>query len=283
VFPYFPVLSSKLCTLLTDTPLVTTWHEVWGDYWNEYLGTLALGGKLIERVTAKTPQHPVAVSGVTAEKLAAIGPARDRIDIVHNGIDIEQIRTAPLPTDSFRRDGKPGFDVLFVGRLIEDKRVDVLIDAFDHVAAQHEATLGIIGDGPRASALKSQARQVSCADQIRFLGFLDEYEDVLGHMRAARVFASPSTREGFGITYAEAMASDCTVIAADHPDSAASEVIGDAGYLVEPKVDGVAKALNKALSGDRPATEPTVRAEQFEWDTVTRHAEAVYRRVVSER
>jgi hypothetical protein len=41
VFPYFPVLSAKLCTLLADTPLVTTWHEVWGDYWDEYLGTLA--------------------------------------------------------------------------------------------------------------------------------------------------------------------------------------------------------------------------------------------------
>jgi len=38
---------------------------------------------------------------------------------------------------------------------------------------------------------------------VEFLGFLDDYEDVLGHMRAADVFASPSTREGFGLTFAE--------------------------------------------------------------------------------
>jgi glycosyltransferase involved in cell wall biosynthesis len=71
------------------------------------------------------------------------------------------------------------------------------------------------------------------------------------------VFASSSIREGFGITYAEAIAADCTVIAADHPSSAASEVIGKAGYLVEPTVSGVAAALDEALSGRRPAVSPT--------------------------
>jgi glycosyltransferase involved in cell wall biosynthesis len=118
---------------------------------------------------------------------------------------------------------------------------------------------------------------------VTFLGFLDEYEDVLGHMRAARVFASPSTREGFGITYAEAMAADCTVIAADHSNSAASEVVDDAGYLVEPTVDGVAEALGHALSGERPPTAPTERATRYDWDTVAKQAEEVYQRAIDTR
>jgi hypothetical protein len=63
VFPYFPVLASKLTSLGTDTPLVTTWHEVWVDYWDEYLGHLAPFGKLTEYATAHTPQYPIAVSG----------------------------------------------------------------------------------------------------------------------------------------------------------------------------------------------------------------------------
>ena len=280
VFPYFPVLSSKLCTLLTNTPLVTTWHEVWGDYWDDYLGNLAIGGKLVERVTAQTPQHPVAVSGITADRLAAIGPDRNAIDVVPNGIDVGQIRNAPLPTESHRLDGNPGFDVLFAGRLIEDKRVDVLLNAFDRVAARHDITLGIIGDGPKSDELHAHAKQLDHGDRVTFLGFLDEYEDVLGHMRAARVFASPSTREGFGITYAEAMAADCTVIAADHPSSAADEVLGDAGYLVEPTVDGVTEALDRALAGDRPPVDPTERATRFDWDTVAEQAETVYRRAI---
>ncbi|AQL42259.1 hexosyltransferase [Halorientalis sp. IM1011] len=280
VFPYFPVLSAELATLPGDTPLVTTWHEVWGDYWDDYLGRLAPGGKLVERVTARVPQHPIAVSGVTADSLATMGPARSEIDVVPNGIDVEQIRGAPLPEDSWRADGEPGFDVLFAGRLIEDKRVDVLLEAFDAVATDHDATLGIVGDGPERERLQHLADDLDTADRITFLGFLEEYEDVLGHMRVADVFASPSTREGFGITYAEAMAADCLVVGADHPDSAADEVIGDAGLLAEPTVDGVASALRSALSGERPATDPTERAELFDWDAVAEQAESVYRRAV---
>ncbi|WP_458208920.1 glycosyltransferase family 4 protein [Haladaptatus sp. NG-SE-30] len=277
VFPYFPVLSSKIASLGTDTPVVTTWHEVWRDYWDDYLGVLAPGGKIIEHLTARVPQHPIAVSGITADRLAEIGPSQDEIEVIHNGIDVNQIQSAPIPKTPYRADGGFGFDVLFAGRLIADKRVDVLLNAFDRVAAQHEITLGIIGDGPEADRLRKQASTLNHTSQVIFLGFLDEYENVLGHMRAADVFASPSTREGFGITYAEAMAANCTVIAADHPESAAGEVVENAGYLTEPTVDGVASALGHALNNERPVQSPTKRAEKFDWDRVAARAETVYR------
>ena len=99
-------------------------------------------------------------------------------------------------------------------------------------------------------------------------------------MRAARVFATPSTREGFGITVAEAMAADCTVIAADHPESAASEVLGDGGFLVDPTQEALADALDRALAGDRPPTPPTERAGQYDWDSVAAEAETVYERAL---
>ena len=128
--------------------------------------------------------------------------------------------------------------------------------------------------------LEAKCESLTHAARVTFFGFLDEYEDVLGHMRAADVFPSPSTREGFGITYAEAMAADCLVIGADHPESAADEVIGDAGYLTQPTVDGVAEALNTALSGERPPTDPSVRAQRFDWDEVASQAETAYRRAI---
>ena len=270
VFPYFPVLTTTLAGLGTDVPLVTTWHEVWRDYWNEYLGRTAPFGKAVEYATAHVPQQPVAVSGITADRLADIGPARGSIEVVPNGIDIDRIRAAPLPETE-------GFDVLFAGRLIADKNVDLLLQAFDRVATEHDATLGIIGEGPELARLRTQAARLSADDRITFLGFLDEYEDVLGQMRAARVFASPSTREGFGITAAEAMAADCTVIAADHPESAAAEVVGDAGFLVDPSVDALTDALDHALAGKRPPGDPTAAAQRYDWDRVAAQAERVYR------
>ena len=111
-------------------------------------------------------------------------------------------------------------------------------------------------------------------------GFLDGYEDVLGHMRAADVFASPSTREGFGITFLEAMAADCTVIAADHPESAADEVIADAGFCVAPTVDALAERLNAALGGARPSTSPVEHAQKYDWDAIAEQAETAYRRAI---
>ncbi|MGB9960690.1 glycosyltransferase family 4 protein [Halobacterium sp. MBLA0001] len=273
VFPYFPVLAAKFATLGTDTPLITTWHEVWGDYWRDYLGHLAPFGKFTEHLTARAPQHPITVSGITADRLADIGPNRNSIRTIPNGIDFEQIRaTEPAAED---------FDVLFAGRLIPDKRVDVLLRAFDRVAPT-EATLGIVGDGPERETLETLAGNLDASDQITFLGFLDDYEDVLGNMRAADVFASPSTREGFGITYAEAMAAGCTVIGADHPDSAADEVIGDAGFLVEPTVDALTKTLEAALCGDRPSSDPVERAQRYDWDAVADQAETAYQSAIDE-
>jgi len=270
VFPYFPVFAAKLALAGTSTPLVTTWHEVWGDYWNEYLGALGPFGKAVEHATARVPQYPIAVSGITADRLAARGQSRDRIRTVPNGIDYDQIRGVEPAADAF--------DVLFAGRLIEDKRVDVLLDAFDTVDT--DVTLGIIGDGPQRDTLERQAAALDSADRVTFLGFLDNYEDVLAHMRGARVFASPSTREGFGITYVEAMAAGCSVIGAAHPDSAADEVIQDGGFLVAPNADALATALERALHGSAPASDPEVVAHQFDWNNVATDAEEAYQAAI---
>lgn len=101
-------------------------------------------------------------------------------------------------------------------------------------------------------------------------------------MCTADVFCSPSTREGFGLTYAEAMAADCSVIAADHPESAAGEVVTDAGFIVSPTVNDIAAVLDRTLSGERPSADPVIRANQFDWDTVAVHAEQYYQRAIDD-
>jgi glycosyltransferase involved in cell wall biosynthesis len=267
-FPYFPVWASKAGLYSRGTPLAVTWHEVWGGYWNEYLGALGPFGKVIERSTARLPHIPIAVSEHTAQKLARIGPRRDAIRVVPNGVDLKHIQSIS-PVSS-------GFDLLFAGRLIADKRIDVLLEAFDRIAGAYDVTLGIVGAGPELDTLRARTAALTHADRVTFTGFLDGHEDVLAHLRAAEVFVSPSTREGFGLAFVEAMATDCTVVAADHPDSAASEVIGDAGFLVSPSIDAVADAIRRALDGTTPRGDPHERVAAYDWNEIARRAERVY-------
>jgi glycosyltransferase involved in cell wall biosynthesis len=278
VFPYFPVLGAavaKAAGRADATPLVTTWHEVWLDYWKEYLGRLSPFGKLVERYTARVDQHPIAISELTARRLKQVGRPREQTHVVPNGIDVEGVQTVKPAAD--------GYDVLYAGRLIPEKNVDVTIESFARAAqSDSDIRLGIIGDGPDREALEQLAAGMNCRERIDFLGFLPEYEDVLGHMHAAEVFCSPSKREGFGITYIEALAAGCAVIGADHPRSAASEVIGDAGLAVQPTTAAVTQALSRSLSGVAATTRPEQRAAQFDWDRIATQTLDVYRAVLDE-
>ncbi|MFB6235799.1 MAG: glycosyltransferase [Halopenitus sp.] len=92
--------------------------------------------------------------------------------------------------------------------------------------------------------------------------------------------AVKETPEGFGHRFIEAMAADCTVIAADHPESAAEEVISEAGFLVEPMVDALSNTPNAILGDSRPPISPIDYAQQYDWDRVTEQAENAYQRAI---
>jgi len=261
VAPYFHVFSSKFATLFQSTPLVVTWHEVWTEYWKQYMGPAGSIGIIVEKAAAKIPQHSVTPSEMTAENLSALCPSRADIEVIPNGIDFEDIQATTS--------AKNGFDVVYVGRLIQDKNVNWLLDSFDSVATSYDITLGIIGDGPCLKNLQEHAHGLESSDRISFLGFLDEYDDVIAHMKAADIFVSPSTREGFGITLLEAMASNCLVITVEHPNSAGSEVVGDAGFVTEPSTESIADTLEKVLAGKQPNRNPIEVAKQYDWEFIT--------------
>ena len=102
-------------------PFVITWHEVWGDYWYEYLGWKGAFGKITERLVAGLTPNIIAVSGTTAKKLGCLG-VFDDVRIIPNGIDPVHIQSVPPSLISS--------DIIFVGRLIKEKHVDVLVRAF---------------------------------------------------------------------------------------------------------------------------------------------------------
>jgi len=270
VAPYFHVMSGRLASLFQKTPLVVTWHEVWNDYWYDYMGKPGAIGKAVEHLISNIPHHAVAPSEMTAEKFRNLPGINPDVRVIPNGIDTERVQTtAPAPE---------GFEILFAGRLIEDKNVDLLLDAFNRVDTN--ATLGVIGDGPQYDVLRNHADSLDSSNRIEFLGFLEEYSDVLAHMRAAELFVSPSIREGFGITLLEAMAADCTVVTVDHQFSAGSEVVGDAGFVTQPIVHEITQTIEQALDGDRPPADPVSRAKEFDWDKIAIDTEQYFEDII---
>lgn len=269
VAPYFHVFTVRLASGLRRTPLVVTWHEVWGEYWFRYMGRSGYAGKAVEWATSRLPQHAVVPSETTADRLRKLAPGQN-LEVIPNGIDVTQIANTAPASD--------GYDVLYAGRLIKDKNVALLINAFERVDT--DVRLGIIGDGPEADRLRAHARQSTAADRIDFLGFLESYDSVIAHMRAADVFVSASIREGFGITLLEAMAADCIVVTVEHEYSAGSEIVADAGFVVQPTAEQLSKAITQACLGDVPDQPPTERAADFDWDVITTQTESFYNSIV---
>lgn len=267
VFPYFPVFAAAFSALGSNVPLVTTWHEVWDDYWYEYLDRTGLLGKLVERGVAWTPQQPVAVSRTTARRLSTLGVEESEIAIVPNGVDLQRIRTVDAAPE--------GYDVLFVGRLLPDKNVGQLVRAFDRLDS--DLTLGIIGNGPERRSIQRCIKKTDQETAIDLLGSIENHTDIIAQMQAADIFVSPSTREGFGIAVLEARAADCRVVAVDHARSAVPELLGERDRVVEPTVEGLASGIEDAMGQYPPGRTPQRELAKYDWDNIAGQAESVYR------
>jgi len=133
--------------------------------------------------------------------------------------------------------------VLFVGRLVTYKGVDVLLDAMSGVAA---VTL-IAGDGPRREALERHAQTLGLGDRVKFLGEVAA-DELAALYRACDVFVLPSItrQEAFGVVQIEAMASGKPVISTDLGTGVAwvNQHL-ETGLVVPP---GDALALRTAIS-----------------------------------
>jgi glycosyltransferase involved in cell wall biosynthesis len=242
--PYFQVLALRVVATLKRRPLVVTWHEVWGrSYWRQYLGRIGPAAAAIESLAMRLPDHIIAASPQTAERLRTIGTYDGPITEAPNGIDITEIRNACPAQDAT--------DLVVVGRLMAHKRVDLLLDA---VARLHRdglpVTCRVIGDGPERLRLRDRARALGIDHAVDFRHDVGEQKDVYALMKAAKVFVFPSAREGFGIAVLEALACDLPVVTTSAPDNLAQHLArrSPRSIVCDPSAAAVAAAVRGLLA-----------------------------------
>lgn len=263
VFPYFSCFTVKIVSIYKKIPMVTTWHEVWGDYWYEYLGKIGSVGKFIERLVLRISTHSIAVSNHTKKSLESLGMDPHNIHIVTNGIDIKTINQI-----------KPSIykcDIIFIGRIIKEKNLDILIESVDNIKKYlPDIKCHIIGGGPEERKIKNLVCDLGLQDNIKFFGFLD-YINVIAMLKSSKVLVLPSTREGFGIIIIEAFACGVPVVTARSPRNAANELVNkDAGFVVDLNVREIGDSIYKVITDDRLHKKMSFSAinltQEYDWD-----------------
>ena len=167
-----------------------------------------------------------AISESTRDDLVARGVPRERIRVIHPGVDGE--RFCPSPSEP--RAAGPRF--LYVGRLKRYKGIGHAIRALA-VARRSRADLrlDIAGTGDFRPALERLAAELGQTDAVTFHGFVSE-ERKIALLRAAWANLFPSPKEGWGITVVEAAACGTPSLASDSPGLRDSVRHMETGYLV---------------------------------------------------
>ena len=169
-------------------------------------------------------------------------PAR-RIEVVHDGIDVDKIQNRPvidLHAEYWLPHGVPV--IVNVGALVGHKGQRFLIDAMPQVLREvPDAHLVIFGEGDLRAALERQIKSHSLTKRVLLPGFR---EDVLSLMKSADLFVMSSVTEGLGSAVLDAMAMGLAVVGTTAGGIPEAVVPGVTGELVPP---ADAKALAAAI------------------------------------
>lgn len=161
------------------------------------------------------------------------------------GILVTDVAPMPVPVERFVPTAARGGGVFTVGRLTRQKRIDLLVDAVAHAAAQGQRLpLTIIGDGPERAALERRAESRGIGDTTRFVGAVAP-ERVPDALRGADVFAFPARAEGYGLAVAEALLLGIPIVVM-HDGGGARDIAGPAAALGGARIVSPADAPSLA-------------------------------------
>jgi len=176
----------------------------------------------------------------TRQALPANVKSRRVTELVENGVDTSLFR----PNLAFKTETN-GLHLIHVGRLVDFKRVDLVIDACSKLPENFSFHLDLVGDGPLREDLEAKAKRL-LSTKVTFHGRLQQ-SAAAELLRNADVMLFASMRESGGAVLLEAMSSAVPVIAANW-GGPADYITPETGILIPPAtpsrfIDAMAEAI----------------------------------------
>ena len=218
---WYSHLAGCLTRQLTGGKLVLTTHslEPHRPWKAEQLGTAYQGSSWVERTAYENADGVVAVSASMKEDVQDLYDVRpSAVEVIHNGIDIDQYRPRPDPSvlESYDVDPDRPY-VLFVGRITRQKGILHLVEAIHHLDPDIQVVL--CAGAPDTEEIgaemeeRVEAARAETDNPIVWIAEMLPREDVITIYTHAEVFVCPSVYEPFGIINLEAMACETPVVA----------------------------------------------------------------------
>jgi glycosyltransferase involved in cell wall biosynthesis len=199
------------------------------------------------------------------------------VEVVPNGVDLTPFKAVSRNTHDQSR------TILFVGRIVPVKGLDILLEAMESVVRQiPEVTLRIAGVGEEKENLQQQVKKLHLSGRVEFLGMVDHH-NIPSLMKNSDIFVLPSLSEGFPLVLVEAMAAGLPIVATDV--KGVSEIIEDGvhGFLVKPKdhrglSEKILLLLNNPTLREEISRNNTNAAEQYGWSAIAERLEKIYQK-----
>jgi len=215
------------------------------------------------------------VSQYSKEQVKKLGARRTVI--IPNGVDLKKF--------NFQRakfQGKRKILIVSTSSLIPRNGLDTLIEAVALLPKSINWELVIAGDGPENANLKSQISNLKMEDRIKLVGRVKN-SDIPDLLSTADLFVRLSRKEGFGVSFLEAMAAGVPIIATSVGGIPDFVLDGKTGMLVAPDHPyEAAQSMKRVLEdpelrGRLTRNARTLVKNRYNWDTIADEVKEVFR------
>ena len=279
--------------LQSPIPLVITVHDVTTLLVPEY--RKGVGARLYNSLVAASARG---ANHIITDSLASKQDIVSHLKIAEDQISSIYLAAAPDFTNGdnslvdmavLRKYDLPDFYILYLGGYELHKNVMNLLLAWSYVgqALGEDYPLVLAGEKPTKESeiypdYEGYINRLKIDEYVKWIGFVDEVDKPVLY-RNAETFVFPSRNEGFGLPVLEALSCGVPVVTTDA--SSLPEVVGDAGFTVDPDdARGMAGAIIATIMQENLAADlrqkAVKQAEKFSWQETAVQTALVYERVV---